>query len=389
MAAYLQMGHDSENLVGVAGLESFAGLILSPVNRTEDELKRNVSAFREKGAFDIVLDPQLYFPQQERGALSSHSYFPKDLDTADLSSTRWWNDVVKRLAAYASDMRVNAVCSPAIVPKKWGADYCMLCAETFANLVEQLKGTGVRPVITICVNLRELAAPDDALRIASIATSRAPTQAYIVVDADVEPRREISDPANLTSLMVLVAALEKAGCETLVSHCSSDVILMKAGGAAHAASGKYFNLRRFTRSRFEEEKEGGGGQLPYWFEHSLLAFLREADIARLRRNELSDFIAADASNNAFAVQILEQFANEPGKAWAALSWRQYLAWFAIVEKSLSGPNAAEVAGAWLRAAEKRWETLEEKDVLLEEPPNNGRWIRPWRQALSDFRKIVF
>lgn len=387
MSAYLQMGHDSENLVGVAGLESFIGLVLSPVNRSESEMKRNLMTFRENGTFDVVLDPQLYFPQQERGALSTHSYFPKDLDTADLSSSRWWNDVVKRLAAYAVDMRVDAVCSPAIVPKKWGADYCTFCAETFANLVEQLKGTGVRPVITVCVNLRELATPDDALRIASIATSRSPAQAYIVVDADVEPRREIADPANLTSLMALVAALEKAGCRTLVSHCSSDVILMKAAGAAHAASGKYFNLRRFTRSRFEEEKEGGGGQLAYWFEHSLLAFLREADIARLRRNDLADFIATDASSNVFAVQILEQFANEPGKPWLALSWRQYLAWFTAVEKALSMPNAGDAASAWLRAAEKRWETLEEKDVLLEEPRNNGRWIRPWRQALSDFRKL--
>jgi hypothetical protein len=38
MAAYLQMGHDSENLVGVTGLEGFTGLVLSPVNRSEAQL---------------------------------------------------------------------------------------------------------------------------------------------------------------------------------------------------------------------------------------------------------------------------------------------------------------------------------------------------------------
>lgn len=381
------MGHDSENLVGVPGLDQLTGLVLSPVNRTEADLKRNVATFREKGEFDIVLDPQLYFPQQERGQLSTHSYFPTDLDTADLSSSRWWNNLVQRLADYAIRMQVNAVCSPAIVPKKWGPEYCTLCAETFAALVEKLKGTAVRPLITVCVNLRELTTVDEALRIASIATSRNPSQAYLVVDVDVEPRREITDAANLTALMALVASLEKAGCKTLVSHCSSDVILVKAAGASYAASGKFFNLRRFTRSRFEEEKEGGGGQLPYWFEHSLLAFLRVADIARLRQNNLNDFVATDASNNAFALQILEQFANDPTKAWVGLSWRQYLAWFAAVEQTLSVSNASEVVGGWLRAAEKRWETLEEKDVLLEEPRNDGRWIRPWRQALSDFRKL--
>jgi len=262
MAAYLQMGHDSENLIGVSGLENFTGLILSPVNRTETELKKNVGVFREKGAFDIVLDPQLYFPQQERGSLPTHSYFPRDLDTADMSSSRWWNDLVKNLAAYAVDKAVDAVCSPAIVSKKWTPDYCTHCAETFAKLVETLHGTSVRPVMTICVSLSELAEPDDALRIASIVTSRNPQWSYLVVDVDLEPRREINESANLCSLMLLVSALEKAGCHTIVSHSSSDVILMKAAGASHAASGKFFNLRRFTRSRFLEEKEGGGGQLP-------------------------------------------------------------------------------------------------------------------------------
>ena len=33
MAAYFQMGHHSENLVGEKGLEIFNGILLSPVNR--------------------------------------------------------------------------------------------------------------------------------------------------------------------------------------------------------------------------------------------------------------------------------------------------------------------------------------------------------------------
>jgi hypothetical protein len=94
---------------------------------------------------------------------------------------------------------------------------------------------------------------------ASIVTFRSPKFSYIVIEADVEPRRELTDAANLLALMVLVAALEKSGCKTLVSHCSSDMILMKAAGASDCASGKFFNLRRFTRSRFDEQQEGGGG----------------------------------------------------------------------------------------------------------------------------------
>jgi hypothetical protein len=131
----------------------------------------------------------------------------------------------------------------------------------------------------------------------------------------------------------------------------------------------------------------GGGQLPYWFEHGLIAFLREADIARLRKRGLGDFIGVGESNNNFANQILEQFVNEPAKPWLRLSWRQYLAWFAAVEKHLSEPGRDALLTSWLREAEKRWEQMEDAEVLLEESRNDGRWLRSWRQALSDFRQL--
>jgi hypothetical protein len=89
----------------------------------------------------------------------------------------------------------------------------------------------------------------------------------------------------------------------------------------------------------------------------------------------------------FGKQIIEQFANNPGKAWIALSWRQYLAWFAATEKRLSVPDAANLVGTWLREAEKRWLQMEDDDVLLEESRNTGQWIRPWRQALGDSRRF--
>ena len=387
MATYLQMGHDSENLVGVPGLDGFAGLVLSPVNRSERELGDNVPKFRGKGQFDIVLDPQLYCPQNDRGQLSNHSYFPRDLDTAELSSDGWWRPLIKKLVAEACELKVDAVCSPAVLPKKTSPEYYAMCADIYAMLAAELNGKAVRPVMTVCVTLKELAEPNDALRIASIITTRVPKACYIVIEANVAPRREMADATNLFSLMVLISALEKNGCRTLVSHCSSDMILMKAAGASDCASGKFFNLRRFTRSRFDEEQEGGGGQLPYWFEQNLIAFLRETDLARLRREGFDNFIGGGNSSNIFATQIFEQFANEPGKAWVALSWRQYLAWFAATEKQLSSGEPLTLAAGWLCDAENRWRQMEEKDVLLEERQNDGQWIRPWRQAVSDFRKF--
>lgn len=386
MAAYLQMGHDSENLVGVSGLEDIRGLILSPVNRSQNELTGHVAEFRKKGDFDIIFDPQLYCPRSDRGQLPHHLYFPQDINTADITSLKWWKSLIQKLVAEAKELGVDAVCSPAILPSKYSPEYYSASVEAWSILADE-SGDDIRPVQTVCVSLKDLAEPSDALRIATIISSRRPPLCYIIVEANTSPRQETEDAVNLFCLMILVSALEKSGCETLVSHCSSDIVLVKAAGASNCASGKFFNLRRFSRSQFDEQKDSGGGQLPYWFEQGLMTFLRRADIARLQREGFDHFLNIGASGNAFAAQIFEQFANEPSKPWLALSWRQYLAWFAITETILSGADASLIVSDILKDAEKRWEQLAEKDVLFEERRNDGRWIRPWRQALGDFRKF--
>lgn len=386
MSAYLQMGHDSENLVGQGQLD-FAGVILSPVNRSESELAANLPKFRSAGNFDIVFDPQLYCPQIERGKLPEHSYFPSDFETADLSSQDWYRGIVRKLVAEGVSLGVDAICSPAILPKKASADYYARSRDIYLMLEQESRDSSIRPIMTICVALRDLADPNDSLRIASNITACNPAECYIVIEAETEPRRELYEEMNLFSLMVLVAALEKADCKAIVSHCSSDMILMKAAGASHCASGKFFNLRRFTRSRFDDPKDKGGKLLAYWFEQNLIGFLREADIARLRREGLSAFIGGGASNNFFGNQIMQQFINDPGEAWVALSWRQYLSWFIQTEAALSGTDSIGTVSSWLRDAEQRWEQIEQNEILLDENRNNGQWIRPWRQALSQFRRF--
>ncbi len=50
------------------------------------------------------------------------------------------------------------------------------------------------------------------------------------------------------------------------------------------------------------------------------------------------------------------------------------------------PQTPAIVGSWLKEAEQCWEQLDAKDVLFEEHRNAGRWIRPWRQTLRDFRQ---
>lgn len=384
MSAYFQMGHNSENLIGAQDLE-YAGIILSPVNRSYAELSVQVPEFRKKGNFDILLDPQLYCPHNQRGFLPSHSYYPEDLETADLSNLGWWAQRVDRLVDEATALGVNGICSPAVLPGKYDDVYFSQTSEIYTQLCERVKTTEIRPILTLCVSLKELADPNDALSIASIITSVGPKWCYLVIEANHPPRREIVDEGPLLGVLALAQALEGHGCKIIVSHASSDMILFKAAGVSHCATGKFFNLRRFTRSRFEVEGEDGGRNVPYWFEHGLLAFLREADLAALSRAGFSRYIGVGNSKNIYGKEILEQLRTVPGKAWVALGWKHYLAWFCLTEKSLSMPGSLVNAKQILKAADDAWSELEAADLIFDERLNNGEWIRRWRRVLATFK----
>ena len=120
--------------------------------------------------------------------------------------------------------------------------------------------------------------------------------------------------------MRLIRMLASSGMQILVGYSSSDMLLWRHAGAADCASGKFFNLRRFLKSRFEEPA-GGGGQLPYWFEETLVAFLRESDLIRIQKASL---LSDSSTRNPYCSEILASQAAMPGSTWLAEAWRQYL-----------------------------------------------------------------
>jgi hypothetical protein len=113
MPAYHQMGHDSRNLLGE--VSGFRGAIISPVNELEADVKAMVDA-HGSGSFEFIFDPQLYFPRRaDRGQLATWSYFPKDFDTADMSSEAWWTAILDAVTASAASVGARAICSPALI----------------------------------------------------------------------------------------------------------------------------------------------------------------------------------------------------------------------------------------------------------------------------------
>lgn len=387
MAAYFQMGHHSENLVGEQDLDEYKGIVLSPINRYPGELADDVGNFCDFGDYHIVLDSQLYYPKTERGKLNDHPYFPSDFETADLANLSWWKNLIDKLSNYASKLCISTVASPVFQPVVWRDDYYKLCADISNILSKNLSSESISVYTTVMTDVDELSDKKKRMEIASILSDTESEGYYIVFRSEVEPRRELSNDSTLLGMMSLIYELKQTGRPVLVSNCSSDMILFKAAGATDCATGKFFNLRRFTKSRYDEPKEGGG-QLPYWFEQGLFAFLREADLLRLLKRGFEDLVGTLYSDNFWSNQILTHLKEKRGKAWLALSWRQYLSWFGKAEEVLTGSDCAEIVKGWLKDADSNWGDLEEDDLFFDERQNDGSWIRPWRQALIGFNKSL-
>ena len=311
MPAFHQIGHDSENLLLIPDLGRFAGAILSPLNYTPEETVQQASDLKKAGK-STLLDPYLYHPQSDRGQLPKWSYYPKDVETADLSSEGWWSALVDRVAKAAVEIGTDAVCSPAIVPKAFSDDYFSQIVEHGNRLQETLKGTKILSFQTVVVNLPELTIADRVMAIASIVSRSRIEDCVLAFISNVEPRRELADPEEIKGAMRLISTLAKGGQRVAVAFCSSDMVLWKRCGRDQLCHRQIFQPSQVYALAVAGGLQRRRRPVGYWFEESLLAFLRQSDVLRVQARDL---ISDASKSNPFSEMITAAIPAQ--KAWVA------------------------------------------------------------------------
>lgn len=375
MPVYHQMGHQSRNLLYEPQLQDYAGAILSPVNNDRQTVSQIIDDFQAPD-FETIFDPQLYYPRTERQSLRDWSYFPASYATVDFSSLHGWSSLVTALVDLVSSIHPDAICSPVVVPRTYSDEYFELSTEV-GELLQQAVPPETSVLQTVIVDFSYLADYQNVLRIASIVTRATATRFYLVfLRNNTNPRRELIDTEEIKGAMLLINQLVENNLDVLVGFCSSDVLLWKAAGATACATGKFWNLRRFHPDRWGEPSDGGGGLVAYWFEEALLAFLRESDVLRTTR-----LFSTASLKNPYYNGILECI--NQGTPWVGLGWRQFMYWFCDIEARLA--NGTTDARQLLLDAEQAWNFVEDNNIFMEEPRNNGNWTRPWLRAVHEFR----
>lgn len=377
MSVFHQIGHDSINLVHEEPLQQqYKGMVCSPLNYSESKVIEQIQSLPT--TFQTIFDPQIYFPHTMRGKLREWSYFPNDFETADQTSESWWASLCDSLLDTCVRIGCSDVCSPCIMPGKFSPDYYKFSTDVGNYLQGRAKVANIGFYQTAIIDYASIKMNGEAETIASILSQTSGDFIYLVVKTEIEPRREIADAESILGIMKLIRLLSDSGIKVFVGFCSSEFMLWKYAGASAFATGKFFNLRRFTSSRFDEPSGKGGGQLPYWFERSLVAYLREGDLVRLAGEGL---LHAGYKGNPYSIEIINLLESSPETAWLALSWKNYLYAFAETENELA---CQSVIRETLVNAENNWQMLEDQNMLMEEVRNDGSWIRPWRIALNSF-----
>jgi hypothetical protein len=378
MAAYLQMGHDSWNLLDDDSLSSFGGIVLSPVNDDQGKVTERLARLGKRvDDLEVVFDPQLYNPASDKGQLPNWSYFPSDFETGMKGDLPWWSTVAGKVIQAASSVKADIVCSPAFHPKQFSDDYYRLIVSIADTTKSIARDSDIETQITAIVPMSGLVVPARASAIASILSSSDCDRIYLMFVDDNPAREQYKDSEALPTAIHLVRLLSEV-MRVQVAFCSHDAVLWKFAGAHDITSGKFMNLRRYSPKRWNEDETTGGTQISYWNEGSMLTLLRDADVLMLDRDGY--FNNENFSSNPVSTEIIEILRSRSGAPWQAKSWRQYLRWLSNIDAELASP---ESANSYLELADREWDTFSKKRLKFVDRFNDGTWVRAWLNACSE------
>jgi hypothetical protein len=375
MAAYLQQGHGSWGLLEEPAVGTYDGIVLSPVNDGPDSVRAGLARLGEqRSRYEVILDPQLYNPAIDKGKLNEWSYYPADFATANHADVSWWSDRGRDIVSQAAELGVNAICSPAMFPRHFTDDYYRFTVEVADSTAQHATDHGIDTLLTAIVPLKDLSNPGRAMQIASILSSSDCERIYLTFLAeDVQPREPLCDGQGLPTAVHLVRLLSRQ-MRVHVAFCSHDLVLWKLAGAADVSSGKYFNLRRFTPGRWQDD-ESSGRVVSYWNEGKLGTLLRDQDVLRLDREGW--FEGRVFTSNPSGAEILEILRSGSGKPWQKLSWQQYLRWVHNAEERFSADGEAVAA---IERWDRNWTQIDRMRVKFTDRFNDGSHIRIWLNA---------
>lgn len=268
-----QMGHGMKGVVAdlIKRVDS-PTVILSPRNintrgsmSLEDRLVRDASEFRDEGAGDILIDPQLYSLQEPSKSISGFAYWRAQAQAG--SELRY---ALPELV----ELNRSAGASGLILPSRTAEKIDMAWVEEACSISNEgcrLSG-GLLPVYATIALSADAVKDRRTLDMVVLAAERMESvDGFYVVCEHPGKRYLVDEPLWLVNVMVLVAGLKRMGKKVILGYGSHQMLLLQFSKCDVLCSGNFLNVRSFDTGTFSYREPGPSNRKNWYYAPHLLS----------------------------------------------------------------------------------------------------------------------
>jgi len=210
----------------------------------------------------VLIDPQLYLPHSFHERLSSHSYWPKDYDSAVTWEGPALAALLDALALLNEAASATAMILPGTLAQRVDDDWI----DSLGSIFEESQRFASRFELygTLALSA-EAAANGDAIGEIIEAAETWPVKSFYVVCEHPKGDYLVKDPNWLASILDLVAGLRLMKRRVVVGYCNHQMLVAACAKATAIASGTWMNVRAFPPEKFETKYDEEIKQRATWY----------------------------------------------------------------------------------------------------------------------------
>jgi hypothetical protein len=237
-------------------------VILSPRDRTHDQLLKLSESIRSISGGSVWLDPQFYVPRADHERLCGHKFWPSNFQTGIFWEGAALNTLITELESLNAQLETQALVLPGILAGKLDDDWF---AAQEAIIDEACGRPKNRPIIAT------IALSDDAIQsfdeIGDLieAAEKWKVDGFYLVFQHPGGNYLVNDPTWVANVIDLAAGLKLSQRSVTIGYCNHQLLIAAVARVDAIASGTWMNVRSFPPEKFVSTLEDEIKQRSKWY----------------------------------------------------------------------------------------------------------------------------
>jgi len=387
MKIYHQLGHNYKWNLDLFTRDSIGdGVIFSPVNMKYDKLASLPVSLRKSG----FLDPQYYMPKEEKGSLSTYSYFPSVM--VDNFQTSDFKSISKESASRCVQLQIDFDFQKIIIPTRFfkepPSDFFQKAEESivipYLSAISQQNNTS--PVLlSAIVTTGQLIDEEKFDEYLSWITALEIDGVYLIFYHE-RSRKQIQREDFLFKCLQFIHYLKDNDLWVVVGYCNTEGLLYSAAMPDAITMGSYENLRFFREGRFVVDDGVKRGPKARFFSSKLLQWI-DSDYIGSFSNLMPDWENLFLDQTPHKDEIFD-----PEFNWHFTKPGIYKHFFhsfysRVLDLPEEQPDRIHHVDILFREAINCFQSIESSGIFLDNDSDGGH-LPHWLNVISMFKKFI-